>query len=132
MVPLIGITTLHSFGEVSGVQVSFAGSKGLSQVVLVTIAIIVHNIPEGLALSMVMSSHVVSPTNALIWSVITSLPQVRIIFKQIISISSRRFWRNDKFILMSTNDQNKSLGRGRAMLDNNKDCPRASLQQYKT
>lgn len=75
MVLVIGIMTLHSFGEGSGVGVSFAGSKGLSQGVLVTIAIAVHNIPEGLAVSMVLSSRGVSPTNALIWSVITSLPQ---------------------------------------------------------
>ena len=46
MVLLIGIMTLHSFSEGSGVGVSFVGSKGLSQVVLVTIAIIVHNILE--------------------------------------------------------------------------------------
>lgn len=75
IVLVIGIMTLHSFGEGSGVGVSFAGSKGLSQGVLVTIAIAVHNIPEGLAVSMVLASRGVSPTNALIWSVITSLPQ---------------------------------------------------------
>lgn len=75
MVLVVGIMTLHSFGEGSGVGVSFAGSKGLSQGVLVTIAIAVHNIPEGLAVSMVLASRGVSPTNALIWSVITSLPQ---------------------------------------------------------
>ncbi|KAL5707777.1 hypothetical protein ACHQM5_018638 [Ranunculus cassubicifolius] len=53
---VIGIMTLHSFGEGSGVGVSFAGSKGLSQGLLVTLAIAVHNIPEGLAVSMVLSS----------------------------------------------------------------------------
>ena len=46
MVPMIGIMNLHSFGEVLGVGVSFAGSKGLSQGVVVTIAIIVHTIPK--------------------------------------------------------------------------------------
>ncbi|AQK39626.1 Putative zinc transporter [Zea mays] len=46
---VVGIMTLHSFGEGSGVGVSFAGSKGFSQGLLVTIAIAVHNIPEGLA-----------------------------------------------------------------------------------
>ncbi|CAN6272936.1 unnamed protein product [Urochloa humidicola] len=49
---VVGIMTLHSFGEGSGVGVSFAGSKGFSQGLLVTIAIAVHNIPEGLAVSM--------------------------------------------------------------------------------
>ncbi|KAL2461231.1 putative zinc transporter [Abeliophyllum distichum] len=72
---VIGIMTLHSFGEGSGVGVSFAGSKGLSQGILVTLAIAVHNIPEGLAVSMVLASRGVSPQNAMLWSVITSLPQ---------------------------------------------------------
>ncbi|XAR55714.1 hypothetical protein NMG60_11035891 [Bertholletia excelsa] len=72
---VVGIMTLHSFGEGSGVGVSFAGSKGLSQGLLVTLAIAVHNIPEGLAVSMVLASRGVSPNNAMLWSVITSLPQ---------------------------------------------------------
>ncbi|KAL0456247.1 UNVERIFIED_CONTAM: putative zinc transporter [Sesamum latifolium] len=72
---VVGIMTLHSFGEGSGVGVSFAGSKGLSQGILVTLAIAVHNIPEGLAVSMVLASRGVSPQNAMLWSVITSLPQ---------------------------------------------------------
>ncbi|KAJ8477756.1 hypothetical protein OPV22_021483 [Ensete ventricosum] len=72
---VVGIMTLHSFGEGSGVGVSFAGPKGLSQGLLVTLAIAVHNIPEGLAVSMVLASRGVSPHNAMLWSVITSLPQ---------------------------------------------------------
>lgn len=72
---VVGIMTLHSFGEGSGVGVSFAGSKGLPQGLLVTLAIAVHNIPEGLAVSMVLASRGVSPQNAMLWSVITSLPQ---------------------------------------------------------
>lgn len=73
---VVGIMTLHSFGEGSGVGVSFAGPRGLSQGLLVTLAIAVHNIPEGLAVSMVLASRGVSPHNAMIWSIITSLPQV--------------------------------------------------------
>ncbi|KAL6988224.1 hypothetical protein U1Q18_013972 [Sarracenia purpurea var. burkii] len=72
---VVGIMTLHSFGEGSGVGVSFAGSKGLSQGLLITLAIAVHNIPEGLAVSMVLASRGVSPRNAMLWSIITSLPQ---------------------------------------------------------
>ncbi|KAJ4885967.1 putative zinc transporter [Raphanus sativus] len=75
VVLVIGIMTLHSFGEGSGVGVSFAGSKGFSQGLLITLAIAVHNIPEGLAVSMVLTSRGVSPQNAMLWSIITSLPQ---------------------------------------------------------
>lgn len=77
VVLVIGIMTLHSFGEGSGVGVSFAGSKGFSQGLLVTLAIAVHNIPEGLAVSMLLASRGVSPQNAMLWSIITSLPQVK-------------------------------------------------------
>ncbi|VAH03475.1 unnamed protein product [Triticum turgidum subsp. durum] len=73
---VVGIMTLHSFGEGSGVGVSFVGSKGLSQGLLVTIAIAVHNIPEGLAVSMVLSSRGVSPQKAMLWSIITSLQPI--------------------------------------------------------
>ena len=54
VVLVIGITTLHSFGEGAGVGVgiSFAGSKGFSQGILVTLARAMHSIPEGLAVSM--------------------------------------------------------------------------------
>lgn len=72
---VVGIMTLHSFGEGSGVGVSFAGSRGLSQGLLITLAIAVHNIPEGLAVSMVLASRGVSPQKAMVWSIITSLPQ---------------------------------------------------------
>ncbi|MCL7050485.1 hypothetical protein MKW94_026334 [Papaver nudicaule] len=68
VVLVIGIMTLHSFGEGSGVGVSFAGSKGFSQGLLVTLAIAVHNIPEGLAVSMVLATRGVSPQNAMLWS----------------------------------------------------------------
>lgn len=75
VVLVVGIMTLHAFGEGAGVGVSFAGSKGLTQGLLVTLAIAVHNIPEGLAVSMVLSSRGVSPQNAMMWSILTSLPQ---------------------------------------------------------
>eukprot|EP00249_Psilotum_nudum_P017830 c26511_g2_i1 orf=228-2066(-) len=75
MMLVIGIMTLHSFGEGSGVGVSFAGPRGLSKGMLVTFAIAVHNIPEGLAVSMVLASRGVSARSAMLWSVFTSMPQ---------------------------------------------------------
>ncbi|CAI5494506.1 unnamed protein product [Closterium sp. Naga37s-1] len=75
VVLILVIMTLHSFGEGSGVGVSFAGPRGLSQGLLVTIAIAVHNVPEGLAMTLVMVARGVRPRNAMLWSVFTSLPQ---------------------------------------------------------
>lgn len=73
---VVAIMTLHSFGEGSGVGVSFAGPRGWTQGLLVTLAIAVHNVPEGLAISMIMASRGVKPRDAMLWSVFTSLPQV--------------------------------------------------------
>jgi zinc transporter ZupT len=75
MILVVSIMTLHSFGEGSGVGVSFAGSKGFSQGLMVTIAIAVHNIPEGLAVSMVLSQQGISAKHSMLWSIFTSLPQ---------------------------------------------------------
>ncbi|KAE8731832.1 putative zinc transporter [Hibiscus syriacus] len=46
-----------------------------TQGLLVTMAIAVHNIPEGLAVSMVLALRGVSPQNAMLWRVIPSLLQ---------------------------------------------------------
>lgn len=75
MILVVSIMTLHSFGEGSGVGVSFAGPKGLSQGLMVTIAIAVHNIPEGLAVSLLLSSQGLSAKQSMLWSIFTSLPQ---------------------------------------------------------
>ncbi|KAE8685650.1 putative zinc transporter [Hibiscus syriacus] len=49
--------------------------KVILKAFLVTMAIAVNNIPEGLTVSMVLASRGVSLQNAMLWSVITSLPQ---------------------------------------------------------
>ena len=86
MILVIGIMTLHSFGEGSGVGVSFAGPRGLPQGVMVTLAIAVHNIPEGLAVSMVLASRGISAQSAMLWSIFTSLPQVLFLLDSKISV----------------------------------------------
>ena len=72
---VVGIMTAHSFGEGSGVGVSFSGVHGWAQGCLVTFAIGVHNIPEGLAVSTVLASKGVKPLQCLFWSIVSSLPQ---------------------------------------------------------
>lgn len=70
---LIGIMTLHSFAEGVGVGVSFGGGAAFG--VLITIAIAVHNIPEGLAISLVLVPKGTPVWKAAWWSVFSSLPQ---------------------------------------------------------
>lgn len=72
-VMIVGVMTLHSMAEGVGVGVSFG--TGAAFGVLIAVAIAVHNIPEGLAISLVLVPHCVSVPRAAAWSVFSSLPQ---------------------------------------------------------
>lgn len=70
---VVGIMTLHSVTEGVGVGVSFGGGEALG--LFITVAIAVHNIPEGLAISLVLVPRGTSVWRAAGWSVFSSLPQ---------------------------------------------------------
>lgn len=70
---VVGVMTLHSFTEGVGVGVSFGGGQSLGM--FITLAIAVHNIPEGLATSLVLVPRGEPVWRAALWSVFTSLPQ---------------------------------------------------------
>lgn len=70
---IVGVMTLHSAAEGIGVGVSFGGGEDLG--ILMTIAIAIHNVPEGLAISLVLVPRGVSVLMAGWWSVFSSLPQ---------------------------------------------------------
>jgi len=70
---MIVVMTVHSFSEGVAVGTSFGG--GMSLAVLITAAIAVHNIPEGLAISAVLRPQGVSVAGCAGWSVFSSLPQ---------------------------------------------------------
>ena len=73
MLLIVGIMTLHSFTEGVSVGVSFSGGIDLGLFITTTIA--VHNIPEGLAISLVLIPRGTSPLKAAWWSIFSSLPQ---------------------------------------------------------
>ena len=70
---VLGVMTMHSVTEGVGVGVSFGGGEALG--LYITGAIAVHNIPEGLAISLVLIPHGSSVWKAAGWSVFSSLPQ---------------------------------------------------------
>lgn len=73
MLLIVGIMTVHSFTEGVSVGVSFSG--GIDLGLYITTAIAVHNIPEGLAISLVLIPRGTSPLKAAWWSIFSSLPQ---------------------------------------------------------
>jgi zinc transporter, ZIP family len=70
---IVGVMTLHSFAEGVGVGVSFGGGAELGE--FISLAIALHNVPEGLAISLVLVPRGVPVLAAAWWSVFSSLPQ---------------------------------------------------------
>jgi zinc transporter, ZIP family len=70
---IIAVMTAHSAAEGIGVGASFGGGDTLG--VVITIAIAIHNVPEGVAVSLVMVPRGATVRSAALWSIFTSLPQ---------------------------------------------------------
>ena len=70
---IVGVMTAHSFAEGVGVGVSFGGGQDFGT--FISIAIAIHNIPEGLAISLVLIPKGVKPWKVVLWAIFTSLPQ---------------------------------------------------------
>ena len=73
IISILAIMTVHSFTEGVGVGVAFGGGDAVG--IYITTAIAIHNIPEGLAISLVMVPRGTSPAKAGLWSIMSSLPQ---------------------------------------------------------
>jgi zinc transporter ZupT len=73
MLLMLVVMTAHSFSEGVAVGVAFGG--GMTLATAITLAIAVHNIPEGLAISAVLRPRGASVANCAAWSIVSSLPQ---------------------------------------------------------
>jgi zinc transporter, ZIP family len=70
---IVGVMTVHSFTEGVGIGVSFGGGVALG--LFISVALAVHNIPEGLAISLVLVPRGIGWVRAGWWSIFSSLPQ---------------------------------------------------------
>ena len=70
---IVAVMTVHSFSEGVGVGVAYGGGAALG--IFITLAIAIHNIPEGLAISLVLVPRGTPVLAAAGWSIFTSLPQ---------------------------------------------------------
>ena len=73
MLFIVVLMTTHSFSEGIGIGVSFGSDEALG--IVIALAIAIHNIPEGLAISLVLIPRGVSVGRAGAWSIFSSLPQ---------------------------------------------------------
>ena len=70
---IMGVMTVHSFAEGVGVGVSYGGGEALG--LFITAAIALHNVPEGLAIALVLVPRGIGVWAAAGWAVVSSLPQ---------------------------------------------------------
>ncbi|MEO1286967.1 MAG: ZIP family metal transporter [Chloroflexota bacterium] len=73
MLLIVGVMTVHSFAEGIGVGVSWGDGTAFGS--LISVAIAIHNIPEGLAISLVLIPRGTSVWKAAGWSIFSSIPQ---------------------------------------------------------
>ena len=71
----LAVMAAHAVGEGSGVGVSFAGERGWAAGTTVTLAIGLHNVPEGLAVATVLAARGASARSLLLWTTAAALPQ---------------------------------------------------------
>lgn len=73
---ILGVMGAHSAAEGIGMGVSFGSEKGETLGLVITTALIIHNIPEGLAVIAILLPRKIPLTKSLVYAILTSVPQL--------------------------------------------------------
>jgi zinc transporter ZupT len=87
---VIAVMTVHSAAEGIGVGVSFGDTLEFG--LFITVAIAIHNIPEGLAISAVMVPNGTPVWKAAWWSVFSSIPQPVLALPAFLFVEAFAWW----------------------------------------
>jgi zinc transporter ZupT len=83
---IVGIMTIHSFAEGMGIGASFGSSEEFG--IFIAIIMAIQNIPEGLAIALILVPLGVRPITATFWAIFSSLPQLLIAIPSFVFVSS--------------------------------------------
>lgn len=72
---IVFVMTLHSLTEGIGIGVSFGGQSGRQLGQMISLSLALHNVPEGLAVALVLTSRGVPKIRSALWCIFTSIPQ---------------------------------------------------------
>mmetsp|Transcript_19925 Transcript_19925/g.44899 ORF Transcript_19925/g.44899 Transcript_19925/m.44899 type:complete len:239 (-) Transcript_19925:70-786(-) len=91
---MVAVMTLHSLSEGLGIGVSFTGKDGAHLGAFISASLAMHNIPEGLAVALVLMPRGVSKFSTVLWSIFTSMPQPLIAVPVFMFASHFIFWQS--------------------------------------
>jgi len=91
---MIAVMTLHSFSEGLGIGVAFTGRDGANLGAFITASLAMHNVPEGLAVALVLLPRGMNKFSTVLWSIFTSMPQPLIAVPVFMFARHFIFWRS--------------------------------------
>jgi zinc transporter, ZIP family len=89
---VMAVMTLHSFAEGVAIGVAFSGEKGHTLGTFISLSLAIHNVPEGLAVAVVLIPRGVSLLSTAGWSIFSSLPQPLVAIPVFIFVSAAIPW----------------------------------------
>ena len=89
---VMAVMTLHSFAEGVGIGVAFSGEEGHKLGTFIALSLAIHNVPEGLAVAVVLIPRGVSLISTMGWGIFSSLPQPMVAIPVFLFVSSAIPW----------------------------------------